>query len=282
MRRARHLSDRLVRKTDQGLVEQDRLDAPDRVPLDVDPFIGGEAHRGILRGGEHAGKRRFVQMALVEELLGRLDDRGDDSRLADDVARGTDRAAPRLASDRADLQREPGRPCERVAALVHGRRAGMSRLAAPGDPGALDPERAEHDPERQSQRLEHRPLLDVKLEVGARALQLRARLGCAVEIDAVLAERVREGNPVPVLSFRSSSWSRIDPAAAEEPKRERPKRAPSSSAQLTRRTGTGGLPSSAIRRSTSEPATTLRAPSSQPPFGTESRWPPITSACSLP
>ena len=79
------------------------------------------------------------------------------------------------------------------------------------------------------------------------------------------------------MSWRSSSWSRIEPAAADEPKSERPKRAPSSSAQLTRRTGTGGVPSSAIRRSTSTPATTFRDPSSQPPFGTESRWPPISS-----
>ena len=40
----------------------------------------------------------------------------------------------------------------------------------------------------------------------------------------------------------------------------------------------GGSPSSAIRRSTSTPARTLRQPSSQPPFGTESMWPPIRSA----
>jgi hypothetical protein len=39
---------------------------------------------------------------------------------------------------------------------------------------------------------------------------------------------------------------------------------------LTSRTVTGGFPSSAIRRSTSTPAMTFSAPSSQPPFGTES------------
>jgi hypothetical protein len=78
--------------------------------------------------------------------------------------------------------------------------------------------------------------------------------------------------------LRSSSWSAIDPAAAEEPNSERPKRAPSSSAQLTSRTGTGGSPSDAIRRSTSTPAMTLRQPSSQPPFGTESMCPPMRSA----
>src|SRR5436305_597612 len=77
---------------------------------------------------------------------------------------------------------------------------------------------------------------------------------------------------------RSSSWSSIEPAAAEEPNSERPKRAPSSSAQLTSRTVSGGVPSSEILRSTSTPAITLRAPSSQPPFGTESMCPPIRSA----
>ena len=41
---------------------------------------------------------------------------------------------------------------------------------------------------------------------------------------------------------------------------------------------TGGVPSSAMRRSTSTPATTLRQPSSQPPFGTESMWPPMSTA----
>ena len=72
------------------------------------------------------------------------------------------------------------------------------------------------------------------------------------------------------VSLRSSSWSAIEPAAADEPKSDRPKRAPSSSAQSTSRTVTGGVPSSAIRRRTSAPARTLRQPSSQPPFGTES------------
>src|SRR5688572_10935671 len=79
-------------------------------------------------------------------------------------------------------------------------------------------------------------------------------------------------------SLRSSSWSAIEPAAADEPNSERPNRAPSSSAQSTSLTVTGGVPSSAIRRSTSAPASTLRQPSSQPPFGTESMWPPISTA----
>ena len=155
----------------------------------------------------------------------------------------------------------------------------MRRLAAPRDPVALDAERPEHDAEREAERLEHRPLLDVQLEVGGRVLELRPRLERAVEVDAVRGERVREARlRRESTSCRSSSWSAIEPAAALEPKRLRPKRAPSSSAQFTSRTVTGGLPSSAIRRRTSTPATTLRAPSSQPPFGTESMWPPIRTA----
>ena len=56
-----------------------------------------------------------------------------------------------------------------------------------------------------------------------------------------------------------------------EPMSERPKRAPSSSAQSTRWIVSGGVPFSFSRRSTSRPARTPRQPSSQPPPGTESR-----------
>ena len=40
----------------------------------------------------------------------------------------------------------------------------------------------------------------------------------------------------------------------------------------------GGVPWLAIRRSTSTPANTLRQPSSQPPLGTLSMWPPISNS----
>ena len=45
------------------------------------------------------------------------------------------------------------------------------------------------------------------------------------------------------FSARNSSWSRIEPAAADDPNSERPNRAPSSSAQETRRTVDRRLPS---------------------------------------
>ena len=80
---------------------------------------------------------------------------------------------------------------EGVAAQVHRRRAGVRVRAGEAHRVALDAERAEHDAEREVELLEHRPLLDVQLEVGERALEPRARLAHAVEVDAVGGERVR-------------------------------------------------------------------------------------------
>ena len=80
---------------------------------------------------------------------------------------------------------------------------------------------------------------------------------------------------------RASSISSVS-AQADEPNRLLPKRAPSSSAQSTSRTVTGGMPSysSASRRRISTPASVFKQPSSQPPFGTESMCPPMRSALS--
>ena len=63
----------------------------------------------------------------------------------------------------------------------------MRRLAAEGDLVALDAERAEDDAERQVERLEHGPLLDVELEVRGRAGELAVRVERRVEVDAVFA-----------------------------------------------------------------------------------------------
>ena len=73
------------------------------------------------------------------------------------------------------------------------------------------------------------------------------------------------------------------PEQADDPNKLLPKRAPSSSAQSTTRTVTGGRPSycAQMRRITSTPANVLRQPSSQPPFGTESMCPPISNSRSL-
>ena len=113
----------------------------------------------------------------------------------------------------------------------------------------------------------------------AAALSICLRAASALSRSTPCSESA-SGSAMPSASRfrRSSSWSSIEPHAADEPKSERPKRAPSSSAQLTTRTVSGGLPSSAIRRSTSTAAMTFRQPSSQPPFGTESMCPPSSNA----
>ena len=67
------------------------------------------------------------------------------------------------------------------------------------------------------------------------------------------------------------------PTLAAEPNRLRLNLAPSSSAQSTRATVIGGVPSAAMARSNSNPAITPSAPSSHPPFGTLSRWLPTTN-----
>src|SRR6478735_1180428 len=84
------------------------------------------------------------------------------------------------------------------AAPVHRRRAGVGSLAAERDLVALDAERAEDHAERQVERLEHRALLDVELEVRSRVLELPPRLERPVEVDAVLADRVRQRDPVDI------------------------------------------------------------------------------------
>ena len=107
--------------------------------------------------------------------------------------------SPVSPRDLADLESELGGAGERVAALVHRRRARVRRLAAPGDPVTLDAERSENGAEREPERLENRPLLDVELEVCGCALELAAGVERPVEVDAVLAQRVRKRGRPPGL-----------------------------------------------------------------------------------
>ena len=198
MRRARHLADRLVAEADQRLVEEDRLDRPDPLELDLDPLLVREARSPASPASSIDASFVGVEVPLVEQLLRRLDDRGHDPRPADHAARGADRAVAGLPRDLAEVERELRRACERVAALVHRRRAGVRGLPAPDHAVALDAEGAEHRAERKVERLEHRPLLDVQLEVGGRRLELSARLERAVEVDAVRGQRVGQRDPVTV------------------------------------------------------------------------------------
>src|SRR5436190_1339021 len=89
----------------------------------------------------------------------------------------------------------------RLRARSARRRAGVRGLALPRHEVALDAERAEDDAERETHRLQHRPLLDVQLEVGGRALHLLARRERIVEVDAVLCERVRQCDAIRIPSL---------------------------------------------------------------------------------
>ena len=126
-------------------------------------------------------------MPLVEELLRRLDDGRHDPRLTHDVAGGADRAAADLGRDLAQREIELRRAGQRVPPLRHRRRARVRRLSLPRDLVPFDAERPEDDAEREIHRLQHRPLLDVQLEVRGRRLELLARVEGAVEVDAVVA-----------------------------------------------------------------------------------------------
>src|SRR5258706_6739231 len=133
MRVARHLPDRFFGKLDQSLVEEDRLDTPDALPLDLDVLVACVLLRRALRFLEHAGELSGVEMALVEEAFRGLDDRRDDAGLRDDAAHRADRALPCPFRDLTDLELESRGARERVAPLVHRRRARMCGLAAEGD-----------------------------------------------------------------------------------------------------------------------------------------------------
>ena len=218
-----HLLDRLLGKADQRVVEEDRLDRPDALPGDVDRLLGGEALARRLRLAEHRRKPLCAQVALIEKLLRGLDDRGHDARLADDSARGADGASAGAPCDFTDLERELRRAGERVAALVHRRRAGMRRLSTPRDAMPLDTEGPEHDSEGKPEALEHRTLLDMQLEVGGGRVELLPRRERRVEIDAVSREGIGKRNSVAVrelaqlvlVRHRACGRARSEEAAPE-------------------------------------------------------------------
>src|SRR5215217_2869457 len=75
----------------------------------------------------------------------------------------------------------------------------MGLLARKANGVTLDAESAEHHPERQVHPLQNGTLLDVQLEVGDGVLELPPRLVDAVEVNAMLLERVWQGDAVAVF-----------------------------------------------------------------------------------
>ena len=70
----------------------------------------------------------------------------------------------------------------------------MGRLTVEVDRMPLHAERAEHGPERQVEVEQHRPLLDVELEVGRRGGQLATTVQHPVEVDADRPEGVGQAD----------------------------------------------------------------------------------------
>ena len=87
----------------------------------------------------------------------------------------------------------------------------------------LDAEGAEHDSEREVERLEDGALLDVQLEVRRGGVQLRAGVERRVEVDAVRADRVGERDAVAIrelpqlllVGHRARSCTRAEEAPPE-------------------------------------------------------------------
>jgi hypothetical protein len=211
-----------------------------------------------------------VERALVERQLAAAVERVTIpglTRTMPVVAR-TSRAQPRPRGTASAL-RAAARKASRRTSI--GRRARVRVLAGEAHGVALDAEGAEHRP-AACRATRARALLDVQLEVGRGAVR-GARARRARGRGRRHARAGRRAARVPSRSVRPRTESgSSEPAAALDPSRLRPKRAPSSSAQLTS-LSVSGRDSGACARSTSRPARTLRMPSSQPPLGTESRWP---------
>ena len=239
------LADGLVAEADQRLVEEDRLDRPDPLPArrrcspprrTARPPPGlPRAARASVAASRWRWSRSCSAVSTTEVTMPGLATTPPDVQTA---------PPPISRGDLADLQRELGRAGESVAPLVHRRRPRMGRLAAPGDALALDAEGAEHGAEREVQRLEHGALLDVQLEVRRGALELPPRVGARSRSTPFAPSA--SGSATPSRSVSCAQLVLVapsSPAAADEPNSERPNRAPSSSAQSTSRTVTGGVPS---------------------------------------
>ena len=165
-----------------------------------------------------------VEMALVEQLLGRLDDRGDDARLARrrrptcrprrrrprPRSRGSSSAsfaAPASASRRLSIGVEP-------ACAAWPRQVKRER-STPNVPSTT--------PSGRSSDSSTGPCSMCSSRYARRVLELRARVERAVELDAVLAQRVGQRDAVAVVQLpqlvlvahRAGGGRRAEERAAE-------------------------------------------------------------------
>ena len=159
-------------------------------------------------------------MAEVHQKLRLARDRRDDSRTQRQGAGRRDAAV--AAADLLDAQCHRCGCEPRVPAAVHRRRARVGSLATEQEAVPLDPRAAADGGSPQALVLQHRALLDVKLEVRAHPLLARGRLRHPLEIHAVLGEGIRDADSVRIAEVayrrrleRSREGGAPEEAAAE-------------------------------------------------------------------
>src|SRR4029453_3584643 len=244
-------------------IERTRLDPKQRPPFDRYAILVGKTPRRVLVLADHEREHVGIERALIDRNLRHARNGGDDSRFDFHDANGTHDAGagPGMTPGNfTAFERRCRRRQKRVAAHRNRRRTRMCRLADEPHHVSLQTKGPKDDAGGAIQRFEHRPLLDVHFEVGpcVDARELLPRVQHRVEQQTLIAKVARD----------------LKTAGADEPRSLRPNRAPSSSAQSTRRSVTGGFDFCAYRRSASSATRTPSVPSSNPPLGTESRCPP--------
>ena len=263
-----------VAAADQPVVEGDRIDREDPLHRHRAALAAGRRLPQLPGLGEHGRQGLRVQVALVDQQLGAARHGGDDARRRGRAGRPCTRLDGAARCSGGPSSRAPRR-CRRRSAgpSASCRRARRGPRTRPG--GA--PRRRCRAPLRTRA---PRPRAPGPARCAARGRRPAARASAADPISPTetpcAASASASVTPAASVRSRTAAGSSV-PANAELPRRLRPKRAPSSSAQSTSATLRAGEPSD---RSTSTAAITPSAPSSQPPEGTESMWEPtaITSS----
>ena len=239
-RRPRDLADGLLRELDQRLVEQDRLDRsrsaptrPRRSPRRRTAATPRAPASSIAASFAASSARWSSRHSAVSTTEVTIPGFVTTAPIVHTAPPPAPRAISRISS--SSFARAAASASRRWSIGVE---PGVRRLTAERDLVALDAERAEHDAEREAHRLEHRPLLDVQLEVG-RGVRRAAPAPSSARSsdDPVRGEHIRQRVAVRVAprSQLVLVGHRARPPRSTRTASARTAR-PSSSAQLTSRT----------------------------------------------
>ena len=277
----RDLAHGLVGELDQRLVEQDRLDRPDPLPLDLDVLLLREPPRrglGVRAASTRARPASRWRWSSRQTAVSTTDVTIPGFVTTEPIVH-TAPSPVRFAISRISSS-SLRRGGERVTALIHRRRAGVRGLAAERDLVALDAEGAEHDAERQVRALRARA--PARCAARGRRPRPRARRGPRAPRRA--RRRARRPRPAASTPVGVAARAQLVLVGHRPRGRGRPEqRAPEARALLVgpahephgRRGRARPRPAAAAPR---RPPMTFSDPSSQPPFGTESMCPPISTA----